>query len=68
MTTPTGPFTTHELINALGLGEQDRWIVLRSNNQTFIIDAFGQTAKDFRTFLPFVHSLLKGLTIHAAPE
>jgi hypothetical protein len=59
MTTPTGPLMTHELISALGLSEQDRWIVLRSNNQTFIIDAFGQTPKDFRTFLPFVHSLLR---------
>jgi WD40 repeat protein len=58
----TGPIGNN-LIMAGGPGEIDRWIVLRSEGGTIVVDAWSASQQDFRAFIPVVDQVLRTVTI-----
>ncbi len=54
----TGPITTDDLINVLGPGEIDRWIVLETGGSRILVNFFSATRADFEAFLPVVQEVL----------
>jgi WD40 repeat protein len=61
----TGPITTDDLINALGPGEVDRWIVLDTGGSKILVNFFSASQKDFDEFLPTVQGVLDTVRIGA---
>ncbi len=59
----SGPLTTSDPVNALGPGEYDRWIVLRSGDRLFLINFFGASKQDFASFVPLVDRVLSTLRL-----
>lgn len=58
-----GPTTTDDLVNALGPGEIDRWIILRTEEGTILVNAFSASRRDFDRFMPIVNQVLQTVQI-----
>jgi WD40 repeat protein len=54
----TGPIRTDDLINALGPGEVDRWVVLEVGGRRILVNYFSASQEDFEEFLTIVQDVL----------
>jgi hypothetical protein len=59
----TGPITDNDLINALGPGEVDRWIVVETDRGTVLLNPFSASERDFRRFMPIFQEVIDSVQI-----
>jgi WD40 repeat protein len=59
----TGPITTDDLVNVLGPGEIDRWIVVRTDSGTVLINYWAASRRDFERFVPIAEEVLATVRI-----
>ena len=59
----TGPLATHDLINALGPGEIDRWAVFETDAGTLLVNVYAADREAFARFLPDVDAILRSMRI-----